>query len=166
MQDETLVTLTADIVSAHVGHNAVTVDDMPALIKSVYASLENLGKTVEAPQEKRDPAVSVRASVKPDALTCLECGNKMKMLKRHLATDHGITPAEYRQAWGLPSDYPMVAPNYAARRKELAVKIGLGRKPKAKTEMSSAAPADGQSEADELAKPKRGARKSAATSAT
>jgi predicted transcriptional regulator len=73
--------------------------------------------------------VSVRASVKPDAVTCLDCGAKFKMLKRHLGTDHGITPAEYRVRWNLPADYPMVAPDYAAKRKELAVRIGLGRKP-------------------------------------
>lgn len=75
------------------------------------------------------PAVSVRASVKPDAVTCLECGEKMKMLKRHLGTEHGLTPTEYRSRWSLPADYPMVAPDYAAKRKELAVRIGLGRKP-------------------------------------
>ena len=77
----------------------------------------------------RDSAVSVRASVKPDAVTCLDCGAKFKMLKRHLSTDHGMTPTEYRVRWNLPADYPMVAPDYAARRKELAVRIGLGRKP-------------------------------------
>jgi predicted transcriptional regulator len=130
LADETLLTLAADIVSAHVGHNNVAVDELPGLIQSVYASLADLGKPVETVPEKRAPAVSIRASVKPDALTCLECGAKMKMLKRHLAGDHGLTPAEYRSSWGLASDYPMVTPDYAARRKELAVKIGLGRKAK------------------------------------
>ncbi|MDE1915677.1 MAG: MucR family transcriptional regulator [Sphingomonadales bacterium] len=127
MTDETILTLTADIVSAHVSNNTVAPVDLPRLIESVYASLAGLGK--EAPvEEKREPAVSIRSSVKPDALTCLECGTKMKMLKRHLTSDHGLTPAEYRARWSLPADYPMVAADYAARRKELAVRIGLGRK--------------------------------------
>jgi predicted transcriptional regulator len=97
------------------------------LIQSVYTSLAGLGQA-PAPVEKREPAVSVRSSVKADAITCLECGAKMKMLKRHLSTDHGLSPAEYRTRWHLAADYPMVAPDYAAKRKELAVKIGLGRK--------------------------------------
>jgi predicted transcriptional regulator len=130
MTDETLLTLAADIVSAHVSNNTVSPADLPKLIQSVYGSLASLGQ--EAPvEEKREPAVSIRASVKPDTLTCLECGAKMKMLKRHLASDHGLTPADYRARWGLGADYPMVAADYAARRKELAVKIGLGRKQKA-----------------------------------
>ena len=129
MTDETLLTLAADIVSAHVSNNSVSPADLPKLIQSVYGSLASLGQ--EAPvEEKREPAVSIRASVKADALTCLECGAKMKMLKRHLASDHGLTPAEYRTRWSLATDYPMVAADYAARRKELAVKIGLGRKQK------------------------------------
>ncbi|WP_068080547.1 MucR family transcriptional regulator [Novosphingobium rosa] len=128
MANETLLTLAADIVSAHVSNNTVSNDDLPRLIQSVYGSLQGLGQ--EAPVEhKPEPAVSVRASLKSDTLTCLDCGTKMKMLKRHLATDHGLSPAEYRARWGLNADYPMVAPDYAARRKELAVKIGLGRKP-------------------------------------
>lgn len=134
MADETLLTLAADIVSAHVSHNAVAADQLPVLIQSVYASLAGLGQAPAPVEEKREPAVSVRSSVKPDAIACLECGAKMKMLKRHLSTDHGISPAEYRTRWTLPTDYPMVAPDYAAKRKELAVKIGLGRKPKAVVE--------------------------------
>lgn len=134
MADETLLTLASDIVCAHVSNNSVTAEELPILIKSVHDSLAKLGQTEEAVEEKREPAVSIRASVKPDVLTCLECGAKMKMLKRHLNTDHGLTPAEYRQRWNLASDYPMVAPDYAAKRKELAVKIGLGRKPKAGVE--------------------------------
>lgn len=127
MTDETLLTLAADIISAHVSNNTVAPVELPRLIQSVYASLAGLGK--EAPvEEKREPAVSIRSSVKADTLTCLECGAKMKMLKRHLASDHGLTPAEYRARWALPADYPMVAADYAARRKELAVRIGLGRK--------------------------------------
>lgn len=109
MANETLLTLAADIVSAHVSNNTVSCDDLPRLIQSVYGSLQGLGQ--EAPAEhKPEPAVSVRASLKSDTLTCLDCGTKMKMLKRHLATDHGLSPAEYRARWGLNADYPMVAP--------------------------------------------------------
>ncbi|WP_206245711.1 MucR family transcriptional regulator [Novosphingobium terrae] len=139
MIDETLLTLASDIVCAHVSNNTVTADELPVLIRSVHASLSALGQEPEESDEKREPAVSVRASVKPEVLVCLECGAKMKMLKRHLATDHGLTPAEYRKRWNLASDYPMVAPQYAAKRKELALKIGLGRK--AKTD-AGAAPVD------------------------
>jgi predicted transcriptional regulator len=125
---ETLITLTSDIVAAHVSNNSVSVDDVPALIQNVYGALAGLGA---APQvgEKREPAVSVRSSVKNDHLVCLEDGKKMKMLKRHLMTDHGLTPAEYRARWGLSADYPMVAPDYAEKRRMLAKQIGLGRKP-------------------------------------
>ena len=131
MADETLLDHVADIVSAHVSNNSVSAADLPGLIQSVYASLAALGQAPEPVEEKLTPAVSVRASVKPDAVTCLDCGEKMKMLKRHLGTEHGMTPADYRARWNLPADYPMVAPDYAAKRKELAVRIGLGRKPKA-----------------------------------
>jgi predicted transcriptional regulator len=96
MADETLLTLAADIVSAHVSHNAVAADQLPVLIQSVYASLAGLGQAPAPVEEKREPAVSVRSSVKADAIACLECGAKMKMLKRHLSTDHGLSPAEYR----------------------------------------------------------------------
>lgn len=140
MTDETLLTLTSDIVSAHVSNNSISPDELPVLIKSVYASLSGLGQQPEANEETRVPAVSIRASVKHDMLTCLDCGTKMKMLKRHLSTDHGLTPAEYRNRWQLNSDYPMVAPDYAAKRKELAVKIGLGRKPTGISATSAAAP--------------------------
>jgi predicted transcriptional regulator len=109
MADETLLTLAADIVSAHVSHNAVAADQLPVLIQSVYASLAGLGRRPPV-EEKREPAVSVRSSVKADAIACLECGAKMKMLKRHLSTDHGLSPAEYRSRWNLAADYPMVAP--------------------------------------------------------
>ncbi|MDE2563011.1 MAG: MucR family transcriptional regulator [Sphingomonadales bacterium] len=140
MADETLLTLAADIVSAHVSNNALSADQLPVLIQSVYTSLAGLGQEPEPVEEKRQPAVSIRASVKPDAIACLECGAKMKMLKRHLATDHGLTPDEYRTRWKLAADYPMVAPDYAARRKELAVKIGLGRKPGQKVAKAAAKP--------------------------
>lgn len=125
---ETLITLTSDIVAAHVSNNSVAVDDIPALIKNVYGALAGLG--VEAVVEAMpEPAVSIRASVKSDHLVCLEDGKKMKMLKRHLMTDHGLTPDEYRARWSLPGDYPMVAPEYAEKRRVLAKQIGLGRKP-------------------------------------
>ena len=125
---ETLITLTSDIVAAHVSNNSVSVDDVPALIQNIYGALAGLGVTppVEA---KPEPAVSIRASVKNDHIVCLEDGKKMKMLKRHLMTDHGLTPAEYRTRWNLPADYPMVAPDYAEKRRTLAKEIGLGRKP-------------------------------------
>ncbi|KRA82916.1 MucR family transcriptional regulator [Altererythrobacter sp. Root672] len=125
---ETLITLTSDIVAAHVSNNSVSVDDVPALIQNVYGALASLGSAPQ-PEEKLQPAVSVRASVKADHLVCLEDGKKMKMLKRHLMTDHGLTPAEYRARWNLPADYPMVAPDYAEKRRVLAKEIGLGRKP-------------------------------------
>ena len=125
---ETLITLTSDIVAAHVSNNSVAVDELPALIKNVYGALSGLGAAAQE-EARPEPAVSIRASVKPDHLVCLEDGKKMKMLKRHLMTDHGLTPAEYRARWGLPADYPMVAPEYAEKRRDLAKKIGLGRKP-------------------------------------
>ena len=126
---ETLITLTSDIVAAHVSNNSVAVDDVPALISNVYSALSGLGGS-GAPEEVRpDPAVSIRASVKKDHIVCLDCGKKMKMLKRHLSTEHDMTPDDYRQRWDLPSDYPMVAPDYADTRRDLAKKIGLGRKP-------------------------------------
>lgn len=128
MDKETLITLTADIVSAHVSNNDVAVSGIPALIQSVYQSLANADAPAPVVEEQREPAVSVRASVKPDAITCLECGFKGKMLKRHLMTEHGLDPKEYKTRWNLPSDYPLVAPNYAAQRAELAKTIGLGRK--------------------------------------
>ena len=109
---ETLITLTSDIVAAHVSNNSVAVDELPTLIKNVYGALSGLGAAAQE-EARPEPAVSIRASVKPDHLVCLEDGKKMKMLKRHLMTDHGLTPAEYRARWGLPADYPMVAPEYA-----------------------------------------------------
>lgn len=129
MTDENILALAADIISAHVSNNAVPTDALPGLITAVYGSLASLGQTPAPVQETRTPAVSVRSSVKPDSLTCLECGKKLKMIKRHLGADHQLTPAEYRSRWGLSADYPLVAPNYAVTRKELAVRIGLGRKP-------------------------------------
>lgn len=126
---EFIATLTADIVSAHVSNNSVSTGDLPGLISSVYASLAGLGGAPAAAEpEKLVPAVSIRSSIKPDYIVCLEDGKKLKMLKRHLMTHFGMTPDEYRTKWGLPADYPMVSPNYAETRRALAVKIGLGSK--------------------------------------
>ncbi|WP_370187164.1 MucR family transcriptional regulator [Qipengyuania sp.] len=126
---ETLITLTSDIVAAHVSNNNVDVNEVPTLISNVYSALSGLGTAGGASEEVPDPAVSIRSSVKKDHLVCLDCGKKMKMLKRHLSTEHDLTPEEYRARWNLSADYPMVAPDYAATRRDLAVKIGLGRKP-------------------------------------
>lgn len=129
---ETLITLTSDIVAAHVSNNRVDAGDLPRLITSIHEALSGLGTPQPTEEEIPDPAVSIRASVKKDHLVCLEDGRKMKMLKRHLMTEHGMTPDEYRQRWGLNSDYPMVAPDYADTRRELAKKIGLGTNPNQK----------------------------------
>ena len=128
---EDLITLTSDIVAAHLSNNSVAANDIQPLIQNVFGALSGLCTPSKAEAPRPDPAVSVRASVKPEHVVCLDCGKKMKMLKRHVATEHGLTTEEYRQRWGLNHDYPMVAPNYAAKRAELAKKIGLGRKPKA-----------------------------------
>ncbi|MFM7029366.1 MAG: MucR family transcriptional regulator [Chakrabartia sp.] len=127
--NETLISLTADIVAAHVSNNSVAVSDLPHLISNVHGALSGLGADGRPAETPLEPAVSVRASIKPDYIVCLEDGKKLKMLKRHLMTHYGMTPDEYRTKWGLPRDYPMVAPNYAEQRRTLAVKIGLGRKP-------------------------------------
>ena len=127
---ETFITLTADIVAAHVSNNSVAVSDIPTLIQNVHNALAGLGGVVAPPVEKKEPAVSIRSSIKPDHIVCLEDGKKLKMLKRHLMTHYNLTPDQYRAKWGLAADYPMVAPNYAEQRRMLAVKIGLGRKPR------------------------------------
>ena len=128
-KSEMLITLTSDIVAAHVSNNSVAVSDLPVLIQNVHAALASLDNPAPAPEAKPEPAVSIRSSIKPDHIVCLEDGKKLKMLKRHLMTHYNLTPDQYRQRWGLPADYPMVAPAYAEKRRELAVKIGLGRKP-------------------------------------
>lgn len=126
-QSENLIQLVADIVSAHVSNNHVAVGDVAVLVQNVHSALANLTQEIEPPEAvRRDPAVSVRSSVKPEAITCLVCGSRNKMLKRHLQTAHGLTPAEYRSEFDLKNDYPMVAPDYAATRSELAKRIGLG----------------------------------------
>ncbi|MEW4447563.1 MucR family transcriptional regulator [Qipengyuania sp. JC766] len=126
---EMLITLTSDIVESYVRNNTVAVEDVPQLIQSVHGALAGLGQQSEPEEERPEPAVSVRASVKPDYIVCLEDGKKLKMLKRYLRTNYDMTPEEYRARWDLPSDYPMVAPNYAEKRRTLAKEIGLGRKP-------------------------------------
>lgn len=126
--NELLVTLTSDIVAAHVSNNSVAVSDMPLLIENVFSALSKLDSPAEEVEPTPEPAVSIRASIKPDYLICLEDGKKLKMLKRHLMTHYNMTPEEYRERWGLPADYPMVAANYAEKRRALAKEIGLGRK--------------------------------------
>lgn len=127
---ETLITLTADIVAAHVSNNSVAVNDLPQLIQNVHGALSGLGGKAEEPEVKLEPKVPIRSSVKPDYLVCLEDGKKLKMLKRHLMTHYNMTPDQYRQKWNLAADYPMVAPNYAEQRRTLAKSIGLGTKRK------------------------------------
>jgi predicted transcriptional regulator len=126
-----LLALTTEIVSAHVANNTVAVSDLPQLIHEVYRTLASVGNAPVVP-ERPQPAVPVKKSVTPDYIICLEDGKKLKMLKRHLKTAYDMTPEEYRDRWGLPADYPMVAPNYAAHRSSLAKKIGLGTKPRAR----------------------------------
>jgi predicted transcriptional regulator len=126
---ETMLALVADIVCAHVGNNALSISDLPLLIQNVHSGFAGLGPAEPAPEAKQEPAVSIRASVKPDHIVCLEDGKKLKLLKRYLMTTYQMTPNEYRAKWGLPHDYPMVAPAYAAQRRTLALSFGLGRKP-------------------------------------
>jgi predicted transcriptional regulator len=132
MTEETandLLALTADIVAAHVAHNRVTVGELPELISKVHGALATLGQDSAAPgAAEQKPAVSIRSSIKPDHIICLEDGKKLTMLKRYLHTNFGMTPQQYRAKWKLPADYPMVAPNYAEKRRTLAKAIGLGRK--------------------------------------
>lgn len=126
---ETLITLTADIVAAHVSNNSVAVADLPLIIQNVHSALAGLGTPTAEAEVKQEPAVSIRSSIKPDYVVCLEDGKKLKMLKRHLMTHYGMTPDDYRAKWGLAADYPMVAPAYAEQRRVLAKAIGLGRAP-------------------------------------
>ena len=127
-ENDRLLQLTAQIVSAHVSHNAITSDAVPGLITSIFNTLGSVGQKKPEPKALH-PAVPVKNSVMPDYIVCLEDGKRLKMLKRHLASSYQMTPDEYRHKWGLPSDYPMVAPNYTATRSSLAKMIGLGRKP-------------------------------------
>ena len=137
-----LPTLTSQIVSAYVAHNRVATETLPSLIQQVHHALANAGEqTSAAVSEMQQPAVQVRRSVFPDHIVCLEDGKKLKMLKRHLQTAYGMTPQQYRAKWGLPHDYPMVAPALARRRSELARQIGRGRKPTATEQKVSRLPA-------------------------
>ncbi|MVZ97058.1 transcriptional regulator [Sphingorhabdus sp. IMCC26285] len=126
---ELLITLTADIVAAHVSNNSVAVSDVPTLIGNVHAALAGLSAEVVVAEAALEPAVPIRTSIKKDYIVCLEDGKKLKMLKRHLMTHYGMTPEDYRAKWGLAADYPMVAPAYAEQRRVLAKAIGLGRAP-------------------------------------
>lgn len=123
-----LIEMTADIVSAYVSKNNIAADSVAGLIASVHASLNNISEPVEEVIEepRRDPAVPIRKSITPDFLICLEDGRKFKSLKRHLRTKYDMSPEDYRAKWNLPKDYPMVAPNYAAARSQLAKNMGLG----------------------------------------
>ena len=127
-----VLALTANIVAAHVSKNALSTDELPALIRQVYHTLSTVGSGGPANAERPQPAVSVKKSVSNDFIVCLEDGKKLKMLKRHLKTRYNMTPEDYRKRWGLADDYPMVAPAYAEQRSSLAKKIGLGTKPRAR----------------------------------
>ncbi|HEY4345461.1 MAG TPA: MucR family transcriptional regulator [Parvibaculum sp.] len=123
-----LIDLTAEIVSAYVGHNSVAPVDLPALIHRIFEALTQVADgSTKTSAEKAEPAISIRKSITPDFLICLEDGKKFKSLKRHLRTHYNLGPDEYREKWGLPRDYPMVAPNYAQARSKLAKKMGLGQ---------------------------------------
>ena len=127
-----LLSLTTNIVAAHVSNNSVAVTDLPTIIRDVYETLSNVGTTHEREPERPSPAVPIKKSVTPDHIVCLEDGKKLKMLKRHLKTAYDMSPEDYRERWGLPADYPMVAPNYAKQRSKLAKQIGLGTRARRK----------------------------------
>ncbi len=139
MERGELLALTAEIVSAHVGNNGVDPAQLGDLIGSVFAKLSELAGEESAAPTALTPAVPIKRSVTDDHIVCLEDGKKLKMLKRHLTTAYDMTPEQYRAKWGLKADYPMVAPAYARRRQELALKIGLGRKPVEPVEETPAA---------------------------
>jgi predicted transcriptional regulator len=124
-----ILELTTEIVSAHVGNNTVAINDLPNLIQEVYKTLSAIGSEQATPERPR-PAVPIKKSIFPDYIICLEDGKKLKMLKRHLKTSYNMSPEDYRERWSLGADYPMVAPNYAKHRSNLAKKIGLGTKPR------------------------------------
>ena len=128
LRSDDILKLATEIVAAYVSNNPIPVSEVPAMIKSVHSTLGGLGGgLVGEIQLSQKPAIAVKRSVNPDFIVCLEDGKKLKMLKRYLRSNYGMTPEEYRSKWGLPADYPMVAPNYAAQRSEFAKKIGLGR---------------------------------------
>jgi predicted transcriptional regulator len=165
-QEARLLELTADIVAAHVANNNVAVGDVAGLVQRVHEALAALGTREEKPEAEAKPAVSIRSSVKPDHLVCLVCGSRQKTLRRHIGVAHGLTPQEYRSRFNLAANYPMVAPDYTNRRREIAHALGLGRNRKGRGK-AAAAPANGGgagggggSAGGEPAKPKRGRRKS------
>jgi predicted transcriptional regulator len=125
-----ILSLTAQIVSAHVSHNSVPANAVPSLIQEVYRTLTSIERGPAPVAERPEPAVPVKKSITPDYIICLEDGKKLKMLKRHLKTSFNLTPDQYRERWGLGADYPMVAPRYAKHRSSLAKKIGLGTAPR------------------------------------
>jgi predicted transcriptional regulator len=125
--DYELISLTSQIVSAHIGNNEIAADQLPGLIRDVHRALATVGQAPAEPVTQ-EPVVDVKKSVFANHIVCLDCGASLKMLKRHLGTDHDMTPDQYRAKWGLPSTYPMVAPEYAATRSQLAKEHGLGRK--------------------------------------
>ena len=127
-----LLRMTAQVAAAYVGNNSLPASQLPEVIRTIYSSISALDGSAAAAGNGAKPIVPIKKSVMPDYIICLEDGKKLKMLKRHLRTSYGITPEEYRIKWGLPADYPMVAPNYAAQRSAFAKKIGLGRKPGAR----------------------------------
>jgi len=122
-----ILRLATEIVAAYVSNNAMAANDLPAMIRTVHSTLNNLDQTAPSRETDLTPAVPIKKSVTADYIICLEDGKKLKMLKRYLRSQYGLTPEEYKARWGLPHDYPMVAPNYAAQRSKLAKQIGLGR---------------------------------------
>lgn len=128
MADNDLLELTTDIVATHVANNTVSAEELPTLIRTIFEALVKTETPAPPEAPKQEPAVSIRASVKPDHIVCLEDGQKLKTLKRYLRTKYNMSPEDYRAKWGLPRDYPMVAPAYAEQRRVLAKQIGLGRK--------------------------------------
>jgi predicted transcriptional regulator len=127
-----LLRMTAQVAAAYVGNNSLPASQLPEVIRTIYSSMSALDSGAPVAGLGAKPTVPIKKSIAPDYIICLEDGKKLKMLKRHLRTSYGMTPEEYRIKWGLPADYPMVAPNYAAQRSAFAKKIGLGRKPGAR----------------------------------
>jgi len=127
IDNEEIMRMTTDIVASFLSHNSVPADSVPEMIKSVYVTMKDISGEEAKPEPKAKPAVAVSRSVTDDYIVCLEDGKKLKMLKRYLRSQYDMSPEDYRRKWGLPADYPMVAPNYSKRRSEFAKEIGLGR---------------------------------------
>jgi|TARA_R100000306_G_scaffold60985_1_gene62442 predicted transcriptional regulator len=127
VDNEELMRMTTDIIASFLSHNSVPAESVPDMIKSVYATMKEISGEPAKPEPKAKPAVPVSRSVSDDYIVCLEDGKKLKMLKRYLRSQYDMSPEDYRRKWGLPADYPMVAPNYSKRRSEFAKEIGLGR---------------------------------------